>query len=282
LILRPVGFAFRDKLTAARWRAVWDAALTFSGAVPALLFGVAFANLFLGVPFHFDGMQRPVVTGGFFSLLHPFALLGGIISLSMLLLHGNAYAAMKVGEPMAARACALGRIASAAFLVTFLTAGFWVCSTLGGYHVVSVMDHSGPSDPMRKTVAITAGAWLHNFHTWPWMWAAPVCAVLAAVAAHVLLRRRRGGGAFVASSVVQGSTILTGGFALFPFLMPSSTFPNQSLTVWDASSSAKTLLIMLGAVIVFLPVILAYTSWVFRLLRGRVTLENMHQPKGGY
>ena len=282
LILRPVGFAFRDKLTAVRWRAVWDAALTLSGAVPALLFGVAFANLFLGVPFHFDGMQRPVVTGGFFSLLHPFALLGGIISLSMLLLHGNAYAAMKVGEPMAARACALGRIASAAFLAAFLLAGFWVCTTLGGYQVMSVMDHAGPSDPMRKTVAITAGAWLHNFHTWPWMWAAPACAVLAAVAAHVLLSRRRGGGAFVASSVVQGSTILTGGFALFPFLMPSSTFPNQSLTVWDASSSAKTLLIMLGAVIVFLPIILAYTSWVFRLLRGRVTLENMHQPKGGY
>jgi len=282
LILRPVGFAFRDKLTAIRWRAVWDAALTLSGGVPALLFGVAFANLFLGVPFHFDGMQRAVVTGGFFSLLHPFALLGGLISLSMLLLHGNAYAAMKVGEPMAARACVLGRIASAAFLVAFIVAGFWVSSTLGGYQVTSVMDHAGPSDPMRKTVAITAGAWLHNFHTWPWMWAAPVCAVLAAVAAHVLLRQRRGGAAFVASSVVQGSTILTGGFALFPFLMPSSTFPNQSLTVWDASSSAKTLLIMLGAVMVFLPIVLAYTSWLFRLLRGRVTLENMHETKGGY
>jgi cytochrome d ubiquinol oxidase subunit II len=282
LILRPVGFAFRDKLTAVRWRAVWDAALTLSGGVPALLFGVAFANLFLGVPFHFDGMQRPVVTGGFFSLLHPFALLGGFISLSMLLLHGNAYAAMKVGEPMAARACVLGRIASAAFLVAFLIAGFWVSSALGGYQVTSVMDHAGPSDPMRKTVAITAGAWLNNFHTWPWMWTAPVCAVLGAVAAHVLLRQRRGGAAFVASIVVQGGTILTGGFALFPFLMPSSTFPNQSLTVWDASSSAKTLFIMLGAVVVFLPIILAYTSWVFRLLRGRVTLENMHEPKGGF
>jgi cytochrome bd ubiquinol oxidase subunit II len=281
LILRPVGFAFRDKLTAVRWRTVWDSALTLGGGVPALLFGVAFANLFLGVPFHFDGLQRPVVTGGFFSLLHPFALLGGIISLSMLLLHGNAYAAMKVGEPMAARACVLGRIASATFLVAFLLAGFWVSSALSGYQVTSVMDHAGPSDPMRKTVAMTAGAWLNNFHTWPWLWAAPACAILGAVAAHVLLRRRRGGAAFVASIVVQGGTILTGGFALFPFLMPSSTFPNQSLTVWDASSSAKTLLIMLGGVIVFLPIILAYTGWVFKVLRGRVTLENMHETKGG-
>lgn len=282
LILRPVGFAFRSKLDDVRWRAVWDAALTLGGGVPALLFGVAFANLFLGVPFHFDGMQRPVVTGGFFSLLHPFALLGGIISLSMLVLHGNAYAAMKSGEPMAGRARAVGRFASAIFLVAFLVAGVWVSSALAGYQVTSVMNHAGPSDPMRKTVAIVAGAWLNNFHAWPWMWAAPVCAILGALAAHVLLHLRRAGAAFMASMLVQSGTILTGGFALFPFLMPSSTFPNQSLTVWDASSSEKTLLIMLGGVCVFLPIILAYTSWVFRVVRGRVTVENMHEHEGGY
>jgi cytochrome bd ubiquinol oxidase subunit II len=282
LILRPVGFAYRGKLTGTRWRAAWDAALTLGGAVPALLFGVAFTNLFLGLPFHFDGMQRPVVTGGFFSLLHPFALLGGVISLSMLVLHGNAYAAMKVGEPMAARARLLGRIASTVFLVAFLGAGVWAATSLGGYHITSVMDHAGPSDPMHKTVAITAGAWLDNFHTWPWMWMAPVCAILGAVTAHALLHLRRAGGAFMASLLVQGGTILTGGFALFPFLLPSSTFPDQSLTVWDASSSAKTLLIMLGAVCVFLPIIIVYTGWVFRVLRGRVTLENMQDHEGGY
>ncbi len=282
LILRPVGFAYRGKLTDVRWRAVWDAALTVAGVAPALLFGVAFGNLFLGVPFHFDAMQRPVVTGGFFSLLHPFALLGGIISLSMLVLHGNAYAAMKVGEPMAARARAVGRLASATFLLAFLGAGLWVSWSLAGYEVSSVMDHAGPSDPMRKTVVIVAGAWLKNFHTWPWMWAAPACAVLGALAAHVMLRLGRGTGAFMASVAVQGGTILTAGFALFPFLMPSSTFPNQSLTVWDASSSAKTLLIMLGLVCIFLPIVVAYTAWVFRVLRGRVTLENMHDHEGGY
>jgi cytochrome d ubiquinol oxidase subunit II len=282
LILRPVGFAYRDKLTDARWRAVWDVALTLGGGVPALLFGVAFANLFLGVPFHFDGMQRPVVTGGFFSLLHPFALLGGIISLSMLVLHGNAYAAMKVGEPMAARARAVGRAASAIYLLAFLAAGLWVSSTLAGYQVTGIIDHAGPSNPMHKTVAIVAGAWLNNFHAWPLMWAAPVAAILGALAAHALLHLRRAGAAFMASVLVQAGTILTGGFALFPFLMPSSTFPNQSLTVWDASSSAKTLLIMLGAVSVFLPIILVYTAWVYRVLRGRVTLENTHEHEGGY
>jgi cytochrome bd ubiquinol oxidase subunit II len=282
LILRPVGFAYRGKLSDVRWRSAWDIALTLGGALPALLLGVAFTNLFLGVPFHFDALQRPVVTGSFFSLLHPFALLGGIISLSMLILHGNAYAALKVGEPMATRARLVGRAASVVFLIAFLGAGYWVYSALGGYEVSSALDHAGPSDPTRKTVAIVTGAWLNNFRMWPWMWAAPVCAVAGAVFAYLSLRAHHGGAAFMASILVQSGTILTGGFALFPFLLPSSTFPNQSLTVWDASSSAKTLLLMLGAVSVFLPLILAYTGWVFRVLRGRITLENMHDHEGGY
>jgi cytochrome bd ubiquinol oxidase subunit II len=282
LILRPVGFAFRDKLTDVRWRRGWDIVLTLGGALPALLLGVAFANLFLGVPFHFDSLQRPVVSGSFFSLLHPFALLGGVISLSMLVLHGNAYAAFKVGEPMAARARLVGRAAALVFLLAFLGAGFWVYSALGGYEVSSVMDHAGPSDPTRKTVAIVAGAWANNFRLWPWMWAAPVSAVAGALSAYLLLRAHNAGAAFMASVLVQGGTVLTGGFALFPFLLPSSTFPNQSLTVWDASSSAKTLLLMLISVIVFLPIVLAYTAWVFRVLRGRITLENMHDHEGEY
>ena len=282
LILRPVGFAYRDKLTDARWRSGWDLALTLGGGIPALLFGVAFANLFLGIPFHFDTLQRPVVTGSFFSLLHPFALLGGIVSLSMFILHGNAYAFLKVGEPMAARARRAGRVASLIFLAAFLAAGLWVYAALVGYEITSVVDRAGPSDPTLKTVALVAGAWLNNYRHWPWMWIAPASAVLGALAAHMLLRAQRRVGAFAASVVVQAGTILTGGFALFPFLLPSSTFPNQSLTVWDASSSAKTLLIMLGAVTVFLPIILAYTGWVYRVLRGRLTLENTHDHKGGY
>jgi cytochrome bd ubiquinol oxidase subunit II len=281
LILRPVGFAYRDKLKHASWRTAWDVALTLGGALPALLLGVAFANLFLGVPFHFDDLRRPVVTGSFFSLLHPFALLGGVISLSMLILHGTAYAALKVGEPMAARARSMGRIASAVFLALFLVGGFWV-SSLDGFTITSIVDPAGPSDPTRKTVQLVAGAWLNNFKLWPWMWVAPVCAVTGAIGAHLFLHLRRVGAAFAASVLVQAGTVLTGGFALFPFLLPSSSFPNHSLTIWDSSSSPRTLLIMLGAVAVFLPIILAYTAWVFRVLRGRITLESMHDHEGGY
>jgi cytochrome d ubiquinol oxidase subunit II len=200
----------------------------------------------------------------------------------MLILHGNTYAALKVGEPMAARARLVGRVAAVVFLLAFLGAGFWVYLALGGYEVTSVMDHAGPSDPTRKTVAIVTGAWLNNFRLWPLLWAAPVCAVLGALGAYLSLRAQHAGAAFMASILVQGGTILTGGFALFPFLLPSSTHPSQSLTVWDASSSAKTLLLMLAAVVVFLPIILAYTGWVFKVLRGRVTLENLHDHEGGY
>jgi cytochrome d ubiquinol oxidase subunit II len=282
LILRPVGFGFRNHLADARWRAAGDAALTLGGAVPALLFGVAFGNLFLGLPFHFDSLLRPIYSGGFFNLLHPFALLGGVISLSMLILHGATYAAMKVGEPMAARASALGRVSAVVFLLAFIGAGFWVGSAIGGYRIIGNIDHSGPSNPVQKTVEIVAGGWLNNFRDWPVIWAAPVSAILAAICAYALLRRGRAVAAFIASAMVQAATILTAGLALFPFLMPSSTYPNQSLTVWDASSSSKTLLIMLCAATVFLPIVLAYTGWVFRVLRGRVTLESLLEHEGGY
>jgi len=104
--------------------------------------------------------------------------------------------------------------------------------------------------------------------------------LLAAVCAHALLHLRQPGAAFIASAAVQAGTILTAGFALFPFLLPSSTQPNQSLTIWDASSSAKTLLVMLWAVIGLLPIVLVYTAWVFRVLRGRITLETRHGHHG--
>ena len=281
LILRPVGFVYRDKLTDARWRTVWDVALTVGGAVPALLCGVAFGNLFLGIPFHFDALQRPVVGGSFFSLLHPFALLGGVCSLSMLLLHGNAYAAMKVGEPMAGRARALARIAAVVFLLAFITAGFWVHG-MEGFQLAGIVDHAGPSNPVGKSVLKVTGAWLANFHTWPWLWAAPLSALLGAAAAHALLHLKRAAAAFLASCLVQAGTILTAGFALFPFLLPSSSDPGHSLTVWDASSSARALLLMLAGVIVFLPVVLLYTGWVFRVLRGPITLASMDEHGSGY
>ncbi len=112
------------------------------------------------------------------------------------------------------------------------------------------------------------------------LWIAPGFALGGAAAANLLLRMRRPGAAFIATSVVQAGTIFTAGFALFPFLLPSSAAPDQSLTVWDASSSAMTLQLMLAVAIVFLPIVLVYTTWVFRVMKGRGTLEALQAHDG--
>ncbi len=282
LILRPVGFAFRNRIAALRWRNAWDWALTIGGGIPALLFGVAFGNLFLGMPFHFDELMRPTYTGSFLGLLRPFALVCGLVSLSMLVLHGSTYAALKVGAPMGDRASAVGRAAALVFSVLFVIAGLWIGSGIEGHRIVGVIDAGAASNPLLKHVALSPGGWLSNFHDHPVMWLAPALSILFALAAGLLLRWKRPGAAFVASALVQATTLLTAGFALHPFLMPSSTNPDQGLTIWDASSSAHTLLIMLIMVGVFLPVVLAYTVWVFRVLRGRITLEHLSGSGGSH
>ncbi len=280
LILRPVGFAYRNKLTAARWRNGWDWALFAGGAVPALLFGVAFGNLFLGIPFHLDELARPVYTGGFFNLLHPFALLSGVVSLSMLVLHGAAYAAMKVEDPMAARARTAGAIAAVVLVLSFSAAGLWVANGIDGLRIVGTIDPAGASNPLRKTVEAVSGGWLANFTVHRWMSAAPLLAYAAALAAWLALRANRAGVAFMASALAVSGVILTAGFSLFPFLLTSSSHAASSLTVWDASSSRLTLFIMLIAVLVFLPIVLAYTTWVYRKLRGKITLAHVRAQTG--
>jgi len=282
LILRPVGFVFRDKLPDPRWRNVWDWALFAGGSVPALLFGVAIGNLFLGVDFHFDTMLRPIFTGSFFGLLHPFSLLVGLVSLAMLLMHGATYAALKLGEPMAGRAREAGRVAAPVFIVLFIVAGLWLSAGIDGQTLLGHVDTVAPSNPLLKHVAVSSGAWLGNYHHVPVLWVIPALALAGAAATWLMLGAGRPGIGFVASALTQAATILTAGSALFPFLMPSSTNPDQGLTIWDASSSAKTLLIMLVAVIVFLPIVLIYTAWVFRVLKGKVTLEDMAKHGGSY
>ncbi|MGB5133423.1 MAG: cytochrome d ubiquinol oxidase subunit II [Steroidobacteraceae bacterium] len=282
LILRPVGFMFRNKLTDPRWRNAWDWALFVGGTVPALLFGVAFGNLFLGIPFHLDDLARPVYTGGFFNLLHPFALLAGVVSLSMLVMHGATYAAMKVEDPMAGRARTAGGIAAILLAVTFTAAGLWVAYGMDGLRIVGELDPAGASNPLRKSVEAVSGGWTANFSVHRWMWVAPLLGYAGAAGAWLLLRANRAGAAFVASALTQAGVILTAGFGLFPFLLPSSSHAASSLTVWDASSSRLTLFIMLIAVLVFLPVVLAYTAWVFRVLRGKVTLAHVRAQSGVY
>jgi cytochrome d ubiquinol oxidase subunit II len=183
---------------------------------------------------------------------------------------------------MAARARGAGRIAALVLIVGLTAAGFWVANGIEGLRIAGELDPAGPSNPLRKTVEAATGAWTTNFSAYPWMWAAPVLAYAGAALAWLALRAGRDGAAFIASAGAQAGVILTGGFGLFPFLLVSSTEPAHSLTVWDASSSRLTLFIMLIATIVFLPIVLAYTAWVFRVLRGKVSLAHVQSQTGAY
>ena len=266
LILRPGGFKYRSKLDAPGWRTAWDWALFAGGVVPSLVFGVAFGNLFLGVPFGFDADLRFHPDISLFSLLNPFALLVGLVSLAMVLLHGAAWLNLKTEGTVATRARRLMPFLALAFVLLFVLAGLWL-SHLQGYRLAQAVAHDAPSNPMAKTVMRSA-SWLEGGAFGPWQWAPVLVAILGAAAA--ALARRVPLAAFLCSALVPVGTISAAGLALFPFLLPSSSNPDAGLTVWDASSSKLTLAIMLGAVALLLPVVLAYTAWVYRVLRGPV------------
>jgi len=282
LILRPVGFNFRDKIDEPRWRLVWDWALAISGFVPALVFGVAFGNLLQGVPFGFDADLRLDYTGGFFELLNPFALLAGLVSVAMLAMHGGAWLALKADGEVAERA---RRIASLAGLIAaglFVLGGIWVAFGIEGYRISGAIAHSGPSNPLAKTVVRAEGAWLDVYQIHRPLVLAPLLGFAMPLAASLLVARRAHLAAFIASALGIAGIIATAGISLFPFLLPSSTHPEASLTVWDSSSSALTLFIMLVAVLIFLPIVLLYTGWALRVMRGQVTLEKVEHGEDRY
>ncbi|HEU5398935.1 MAG TPA: cytochrome d ubiquinol oxidase subunit II [Gammaproteobacteria bacterium] len=269
-IVRPVGFDFRNKLANPRWRGTWDAVLSVAGIVAALLFGVAVGNLFLGVPFRFDGDMRLDYEGGLLGLVRPFPLLCGIASLAMLLMHGAAWLGLKTEGPVAERARKTQIVAAVALALLFTVGGVWVQS-LQGYAIQGSLDPNGPSNPLLKTVTREAGAWLANYSRHGWMILAPVLGYGGILFGALFAWSRKQGLAFVSSALGIAGVIFTAGLSLFPFLLPSDLEPSHSLTIWDASSSAHTLFIMVVAVLVFLPIVLLYTGWVFRVLRGKVT-----------
>lgn len=281
LILRPVGFKFRGKIEDARWRSVWDWGLFVGGFVPALIMGVAVGNVLLGAPFHFDDSMRIFYTGNFFQLLMPFALLAGLVSLGMILVQGATVIAGRTTGALAERARTYGTWAGLATIVLFALGGVWV-AFLNGYVVTSAITPDAPINPLNKTVDLVAGGWLRNYATYPWMVAAPVLGFVGLAGAVLGLRGGRPMLAYLASSIGIFGIISTAGLSIFPFFLPSSTMPDAGLTLWDASSSHLTLFIMLLVTLVFLPIVLAYTAWVFRVMRGPVSAANLTSNPNAY
>lgn len=278
LILRPVGFKYRSKRESTRWRAAWDWALFTGGLVPSLIFGVAMGNVLLGVPFRLDDDLRIFYDGSFFGLLSPFALLCGLVSVAMLTMHGACWLVLKTHGEVAARARGYGSAAAFATLVLFALGGIALWAWVDGYRITSVIDPLGASNPLRKTAEIAHGAWFDNYQAHPWVLLAPAAGLAGAALALLLLRLRREVGALLASSLSILGIVLTVGVSIFPFLLPSSIAPRASLTVWDASSSHQTLFNMLVAVAIFVPLIVAYTAWVYRVLWGKVDEHSVNDP----
>jgi cytochrome d ubiquinol oxidase subunit II len=277
LFFRPVGFEYRSKISDPRWRSAWDWGLFVGGLVPALIFGVAFGNLLQGVPFNYDEFMRPHYTGSFWGLLNPFALLAGIISLTMLIMHGGVYLQMRTEGAINLHAKKAVRIFGIIFMAAFAIAGIWQAFGIDGYRIISMPEAGTAFGPLAKKVEIAAGAWMQNYTKCGYTIIAPILAFGGGILALLLSGTNRAGAAFVCSGAALAGVILTAGFAMFPFVIPSSTDPNGSLTVYDAVSSHRTLNLMFMAVVVFLPIVLAYSSWVYRVMRGKITEEKINK-----
>lgn len=282
LIIRPVGFKFRSKLAHPLWRSIWDWGIFIGGFVPALVFGVAVGNVLQGVPFYVDPQMVPHYVGSFWELFTPFTLLCGIVSASMLVHHGALYLAIKTEQTISQRALKVVNWTTLTTVIIFSIAGLYVSGSLEGYMISSEFVKNATSNPLAKSVVAKIGAWVANYYQYPWMVAAPALGFIGTILSWHLKMQDRLKLAFVANSAAILGIISTVGLSMYPFIIPSSYDPRSSLTLWDASSSRTTLFIMLCAVLIFLPLIVAYTSWAYRVLAGKVTSKSLSEDMNSY
>ncbi|MCX7099445.1 MAG: cytochrome d ubiquinol oxidase subunit II [Methylococcales bacterium] len=275
LLLRPVGFDYRSKLSNPEWRAAWDWALFAGGAVPAVVLSLAAGNLMIGLPFYIDADLRSFYTGSFWGLFQPFALLTVVVGVALLALHGAVFLHWRTEGVIAKRARVVIIWASVIFSLSFIAAGIWLAYGLDGYQVSSAIDTKGVNAVLAKTVNKSTGLWLANYSLYPYLLVAPVLALGGAGIIVLLTAKRHTGWAFLASCLVVIAVIITAAGSMFPFVMPSSTQATSSLTVWDASASHYTLKMLLFAAVILMPVVMAYTTWVYRVMRGKVTVADI-------
>jgi cytochrome d ubiquinol oxidase subunit II len=273
LFFRPVGFDYRSKIDNPAWRSTWDWGLFIGGFVPPLIFGVAFGNLLEGVPFHFDNDLRSFYTGSFWALLNPFALLTGLVSTAMITMHGANFLMIRTDAEVYRRSRTASMLFGVLTLVLFALAGVWVATGIHGFAVTGGDLPGALPNPMDKTVIMQAGAWMRNYANYPLTMLVPALGFLGALLSILLAKVNKPGMAFISSSVSMLGIIGTAGVTMFPFIMPSSTDPQSSLTVWDSVSSHMTLELMFFATLIFLPLVIFYTSWAYKVLSGKITVD---------
>lgn len=277
LFFRPIGFDYRSKLENSKWRTSWDWGIVFGSAVPPIIFGVAFGNLLQGVPFQFDQFLRVTYTGSFFGLLNPFAILCGLVSLMMLMTQGGAWLQMKTDGNLHRKACIATTVTGTLAAVFFIIAGIWLAYGIDGYVLTSVIDGNKAMTPLMKTAEVQAGAWLANYDKVPALMLAPIVGIAGMLVAALAGVMKKAALAFLSSSLGIAGIIITAGGSMFPFLMPSSSYPSMSLTLWDATSSHNTMMIMFVVACIFVPIVLGYTLWSYLVMYGRLTKKHIEE-----
>jgi cytochrome d ubiquinol oxidase subunit II len=281
MIVRPLGFEYRSKLPSLGWRNVWDWTLFISGFVPMVVFGAALGNLFQGVPFHFDWTLTSTYTGSFLALLNPFAILCGLLSVSLSVFMGSATVMNGAEDVIYERARNLTRLSAILAIVLFAAGGFWVHG-MSGFAITHGPGAGVPQTPLQQAVMRTDGAWFVNFNAHPLLWVVPLLGFAGMLLGMFAAHARRSHLAWWLGAVAWLGVIGTAGTALFPFLLPSSSTPDQSLTIWNSSSSELTLTWMVGFAAVFVPLILWYTSWAFYVMRGKVKADHIANDEHAY
>lgn len=281
MIVRPLGFEYRSKIASPAWRNAWDWTLLLSGALPMIIFGAAMGNMLLGVPFHYEWNLRSVYTGSFITLFNPFAVLAGLLSLSLSVYMGGVMMMGRAPEPIAGRARTAAGYAALAAIALFAVLGVWV-GMLNGYKLVDFPGAGVPQTPLQQTVEFVPGGWLSNYKSYPVLWAVPLLGFAGMFLGWMSVRGNKPILAWWLGALSWVGVVGTIGVAMFPFLMPSSSNPSQSLTLWNSISSETTLLWMTGWAVVFVPIIFWYTSWAFYVMRGKVDPREVEADPHAY
>jgi cytochrome d ubiquinol oxidase subunit II len=238
LIIRGVSIEFRSKEQPAFLKKLWETGITVGGFIPALLFGVAFGNIFAGLPMNANGFQ-----GNFFSLLNPFGIVTGLLFVMLFMVHGALYASIKTTATLSERAEGLAK-------------KLWPLLLIIAVVFLAMLPFSTKL--------------LNNFLAHPYLFAVPLLAVGALVSIRVFLGKKNAA-SFTASCVTIVAVVATGIIGLFPSLIPSSIDPAYSLTIFNSSSSDYTLKLMTIVAFIFVPIVIAYKIWVYRVFRAPVT-----------
>ncbi|HVN72500.1 MAG TPA: cytochrome d ubiquinol oxidase subunit II [Desulfomonilia bacterium] len=241
LIIRGVSLEFRGKVDSPGWRKIWDIGIFLGSFLPALLLGVAFGNIFKGLPMDASGYH-----GNLLTLLNPYGILTGILFVTLFVVHGALYVSVKTGGDLGARAF---RLADKAWVALLIVAVLFLVST-----------------------AFATGLFLNYINT-PGLFVLPLFAVASLILMKVFLSRNAALMAFASSCAMVVLVSFTGIIGLFPNLIPSSLDPAYSMTIYNSSSSKLTLAIMTAVALIFVPIVIAYKIWVYRLFSEKVSPE---------